>query len=150
MWQLETTSAPTRAQGDLAVRGIVCAEVDVGCGLAACSHPKVIAMLKQGGAKLKHWASAARYATYLVNMEPLERRGDRRSPHEHLTGKPPNLAPVRTYFSKMWGAVSAEQREHARVVQKVSAFPTIVQPLFPKVLKYCMCTSHATNRGHAR
>ena len=38
MWQLKTTSAPTRAQGDLAVRGIVCAEVDVGCGLAACSH----------------------------------------------------------------------------------------------------------------
>jgi hypothetical protein len=50
--------------------------------------PKVIAMLKQGGAKLKHWASAARYAAYLVNMEPLERRDDKRSPHERLTGKP--------------------------------------------------------------
>ena len=74
--------------------------------------PKVIAMLKQGGAKLKHWASAARYAAYLVNMEPLERRDDKRSPYERLTGKPPNLAPVRTYFSKAWGAVSAEQREH--------------------------------------
>ena len=74
--------------------------------------PKVIEMLKQGGAKLKHWASAARYAAYLVNMEQLERRDDKRSPYERLTGKPPNLAPVRTYFRKAWGAVSAEQREH--------------------------------------
>ena len=74
--------------------------------------PKVIAMLKQGGARLGHWASAARYAAHLVNMEPLEREGDKRSPVERLTGKPPDLAPVRTYFSKMWGAVSAEQREH--------------------------------------
>ena len=74
--------------------------------------PKVIAMLKQGGAKLKHWASAARYAAHLVNMEPLERRDGKRSPYERLTGKPPNLAPVRAYFSKMWGAVSAEQRAH--------------------------------------
>ena len=74
--------------------------------------PKVIAMLKQAGARLGHWASAARYAAHLVNMEPLERPGDKRSPIERLTGRGPDLAPVRTYYSKMWGAVSAEQREH--------------------------------------
>jgi hypothetical protein len=74
--------------------------------------PRAMATPKQCGARLGHWASAARYATYLLNIQPLSRDGDSRSPHERLTGVLPDLAPVRTFWSRMWGAVTAEQRDH--------------------------------------
>ena len=71
-----------------------------------------MAMLKQGGARLGHWASAARYAAHLVNLEPMSRDGDNRSPVERLTGCAPDLAPVRMFWARMWGALAAEQRAH--------------------------------------
>ena len=74
--------------------------------------PRATAMLKQGGARLGHWASAARYAAHLVNLEPLSRDGDHRSPVERLTGCAPDLAPVRTFWARMWGALAPEQRAH--------------------------------------
>jgi hypothetical protein len=74
--------------------------------------PRATAMLKQGGARLGHWASAARYAAHLVNLEPLSRYGDHRSTIERLTGCAPDLAPVRTFWARMWGALAPEQRAH--------------------------------------